>query len=289
MKKLIASTIAFTLLVSPFTFSVSAQENTTITEEKNMDSTKLKEEIEANKLIKKTGKVKKSLTAEERKEIIDNFKYADSVSKDELYNLSDVSLQELNNTNGEIVSVEKVSSYALNSPREGEIVPFTMPTEHFEMTVIALQVGENVYQFHAEGDWKVNPNYEFTDVIALAWSDNFTLEDDLAYTLEDMGNDYLERDYIGLIRNDVDPEAGLGYDVDLVLGEDEEAVVLQAIVSAPEESGRANLVAEYGHLEISASDVTLGFSGGSSPSVTMEAGFNTNLEKASPAYDSFDY
>jgi hypothetical protein len=285
MRKILTTTLVTGLLLSTLTPTANAAG-----EEGAKGSTnEMKQEENSQKINKKTSKVKKNLTEKERKTIIDEFKYADSVTKEELNNLSDVSLQLLSEENGEIVSVEKVSSYNLNSPTEGEFIPYTMPTEHFEMNVIGLQVGENTYKFHAEGDWKVNPNYEFTDVIALAWTDNFTLEDDLAFTLEDLGKGYLEADYTGLTRNKVDGEAGVGYDVDLVLGEDEEEVVLQALVTAPDTSGRANLVGEYGHLELRPSDISLGFSLGAQPSVSMSAGLGTNLEKASPAYDAFDY
>ncbi|MGM0751781.1 MAG: hypothetical protein ACQET6_07585 [Bacillota bacterium] len=289
MRKLLTTTLATGLLLSPITSTASAVGEERATGSTNEIKQEVKSNLDMKKINKKTSKVKKHLTDKERNTIINEFEYADSVTKEELNDLSDVTLQLLSEENGEIVSVEKVSSYNLNSPKEGEFTTYTMPNEHFEMSVIGLQVGENTYKFHAEGDWKVNPNYEFTDVIALAWTDNFTLEDDLAFTLEDMGKGYLEPDYTGLTRNKVDGEAGVGYDVDLVLGEDEEEVVLQALVTKPNTSGRANLVGEYGHLELRPSDITLGFSLGAQPSVSMSAGIGTNLEKASPAYDAFDY
>ncbi|HZG55318.1 hypothetical protein [Paenibacillus sp.] len=163
-----------------------------------------------------------------------------------------------------------------------------MPTSEFKMTTVAQRIYElstsyDNFQFITEGDWIVNPNYEFTDAIALAWSDEFTVYDDYSYIIS--GNWY---DYSRTSLNAVVPEGGVGYDVDLQVGTDDDAVFLVATVYKNATTGTANVVGEYGHVEIMASSIGLGFSS-TPPSVSMSVGFQSNLEKASPAYDDFAY
>lgn len=49
----------------------------------------------------------------------------------------------------------------------------------------------------------------------------------------------------------------------------------------------ANIVGEYGHLEIKPSSVTVGFDSGKN--ISMSASLGTNLEMASPDSDNFTY
>ncbi|MFP3786260.1 hypothetical protein, partial [Burkholderia sp. SIMBA_024] len=129
-----------------------------------------------------------------------------------------------------------------------------MPTSDFKMTVVAQRItekgsGYDNFRFVAEGDWIETPFYEFTDKIALSWSDDFTLYSDSSYI-----HNGVVSDYTNTIRSTVDPEKGVSYDVNLRLGNNDDSVFLIAKVYKPNETGTANVVAEYGHVEIAARD-----------------------------------
>jgi len=228
-----------------------------------------------------------AFTASERKAALKELEFSDDISQDQIDSLSDAMIYELSKEDGEIVSIKKVSRN-LDTGNEDEIGTRTLDPDDFEMTVVAKRIyeksGKDNFKFVATGEWLTNPVYEFTDAIALAWSDDFTLYDDDCYVMTSFG---AKRDVVTL--NDVDPEGGIAYDIDLLVGRDEDEIVLTAKVYKDDDDGSANVVGEYGHVQIQASSINVGFSSGSRPSVEMSVSYAADIEMASPDYDSFDY
>lgn len=162
-----------------------------------------------------------------------------------------------------------------------------MPTNHFYMYVWAEDLTEKNYedydkwQFNAQGNWVINPKYEFTDVIALSWSDDFTLKSSKCT---------IDNSSYRTSVNKIAAEEGVAYDVDLQLGYTDKKILLTAeVYKYVDNPGRnsANIVGEYGHLEIKPSSVTVGFDSGKN--ISMSASLGTNLEMASPDSDNFTY
>ena len=95
-----------------------------------------------------------------------------------------------------------------------------MPKSDFKMTVVVTKApllgyeDYDKFRITACGEWIDNPAYEFTDCIGIAWSDNFTLLYENAWVKYDDGT----TSYSVCKLNDVVPEAGVAYDVDLKIG-----------------------------------------------------------------------
>lgn len=219
---------------------------------------------------------------------IDNLSFSESVTDEEKKALDPILIRILSEEEGEIVSISQV-----NIPFEenkDNISTYVMPTYNFQMTVVAKRIyeksGKDNFKFIAKGHWIDNPFWELTDCIALAWSDNFTLYDDTCYTLNDNNSPKLTW---CTTRNSVTPEQGVAYDVDLLVGERQEYVVLEAKVYKDDDTGSANVVGTYGHVIVTAQDISVGYSGGKDPIISMSAAIGVNLEMASPDYTSFDY
>lgn len=75
------------------------------------------------------------------------------------------------------------------------------------------------------------------------------------------------------------------------LGVTDDKAVLVAKVYKPNSSGSANVVAEYGHVELSASivDVNFSFNGKKFPTIGFTVSFFSKINKAIPAYTDFTY
>ena len=162
---------------------------------------------------------------------------------------------------------------------------YTMPESDFEMNVAVIKQNDSTYdkfRFIATGDWKESPYYEYTDVIGLGWTDNFTLYDDYSYILRPDG-----ADYNATSRNDIDGEAGVAHDVNLQVGKTDSEVVLVADVRKHNSSGTMNVKAEYGHVIYTFSDVSVSF--GAPPSIGMSVGWGSDIEKAVPDYEYVSY
>lgn len=235
----------------------------------------------------------KGSQVELREATISNLDFAPNITEEQISSLSDQMLFELSQNGGEIVSIQSTES-DLNNGDPNMVTPFTMPTTDFELTVVAQRTtlgndNRDAFIFTAEGNWKETPFFEFTDVIALSWSDEFTLFSHSAYIYE--GCDPICYDYTRTTLNTIKPEEGVAYDVDLQTGHNDEAVFLKATVyKLPNSTGSANVVAEYGHVELTARDITVNFAAGKGGAeIGMSVGFGANLEKAVPAFDDFTY
>ncbi|MEH7454181.1 hypothetical protein, partial [Gottfriedia acidiceleris] len=206
-------------------------------------------------------------------------------------NLNDAMLYELSKDPGEIVSITEKES-KVESTNSNELYPTLMPTSDFVMTVVAQRISERSgdnFKFTATGDWKASPTWEFTDSIALGWSDNFTLYSDYSYMY---GYDVngAQTLYPGT-RNSVKAETGVGHNVSLRPGITDDKAVLVAKVYKNASSGTANVVAEYGHVQLTASvtGISFGAGGGSAPTIGFSVDWNSKIEEAVPAYDDFSY
>lgn len=222
-------------------------------------------------------------------ESANSVKFSDTVDISKIENLSDYMLAELAKDEGEVVSIsEKFTTLNTRSQNAelGGLMPLAMPTSDFKLTTVAQRITEkgssyDNFKFTVEGQWKVNPNWEFTDTIAVAWSDEFTLYQDYAYI-----NGYST----DTSRAKVNAEKGVAYDVDLQLGKKEESILLIAKVYKNNSTGTANVVGEYGHVELAARDISVSFSGGSGGAeIGMSVGIVDNLNMAVPDYEDFTY
>lgn len=214
---------------------------------------------------------------------INSLNFDSSIPESKINSLSEATLNELSKDEGEIISIQKLNKN-LDTGDPSLVQPFTMPKSDFELDVVVQRISEkgdnyDNFKFVATGDWKETPFFEFTDVIAIAWSDDFTLYRDYAY---------IDHGWIttNQTRKKVDNEKGVAYNVDLEVGETDKEAVLVAKVYKSNSSGEANVSAEYGHVELTARSVTVGFSGSD---ISMSVGIGANLEMASPDYAYFDY
>jgi hypothetical protein len=246
------------------------------------------------------------LTKEEVKILRENLKYKESkkdkgkidaitngdITEEQIDSLSDAMVRELSRENGEIVSIQvterNLDNDVSDSLSSGSFSIMTMPTSDFVMTTVVQRLSYwgpsyDDFKFTTEGQWLTDPVYEFTDTIALAWSDSFTLYDDEAYIV------LADYPYIdtNTVRNDVVPEVGVGYDIDMQTGRTEESIILYAKVYKYNSTDTANVVGEYGHVEVRPSGVDIGFS--SSPDVSMSVGLGSYVNMASPDYAYFSY
>lgn len=186
---------------------------------------------------------------------------------------------------GEVVTASSVKRNVDQDPNNGGFTTFTIPEDDLQIDTVARRViseDPDTFRLTTTADWLIDPLQEYTDTIALQWSDNFTMGEDLGYIVNEDG----DRDYYDAVRNDVVPEKGVAWDLDLNLNQDETGAVLEAIVTKPDSSGTANVVGEYGHVQVRPSDVRVGFS---SSGVDMTVGLAATVNQASPDYDYFEY
>lgn len=251
-----------------------------------------KKESNKEKFEKQIAKEYKKMTKEERKEKIKKLKYdKNKVTEEQINELSDEMLMSLH-PEGIIIGISKTEA-DLDKPevQPGTYTMATMPTSDFYLYTVAQRIyemgsGYDNFQFTTDGSWLINPYYEFTDTIALAWSDSFTLyhDESMHYTEKDGRNYYWEG-----LRNNVKSEAGVAHDIDLKVGYVDKGSVLLAKVYKLNAAGSANVVGEYGHVQLTGKDVTVGFSAGESPSISFSVGIGATVEEASPSYYPFNY
>lgn len=165
----------------------------------------------------------------------------------------------------------------------------TMSTNDFSMYVWAEDIEENSYdttgidrwRFNAQGTWHTNPFYEFTDSIALSWSDDFTLD---AHSCTIDGSDSRTS------TSTIGAERGIAYDVDLQLGSDDKVILLTAdvykFIDNPN-TNIGNISADYGHVQIKPSTVSVEFN--EDNTISMSTSFGTKLKKSLPSHTSFTY
>lgn len=232
-----------------------------------------------------TTKVSAKVNQENDVIVRDGVKFKSTISEDLINQLSSVMINELKKDDGEVISLTKKQTLLDNNEQFNPLLR-TMPVSDFDMVVAVQRISEKSgdnFKFVAVGLWNVNPVYEFTDCIGLAWSDDFTLYNDYSYTYTNStGTSY----YSACTRNDVKPEVGVAYDVDLVLGRQEDQVCLVAKVYKANSTGSANVVGEYGHVKLKASSVDVSFS---TSDIGMSVGFGASIEKAAPEYQYFNY
>jgi hypothetical protein len=267
-KVLSASALALTLFTS--SLSVQAEETES-----------------SNKVTEQQSTIQFKMTPSAKKEKINKMKFGKDVTQEQIDNLSDELILELSKDEGEIVSINEQGSVMEPDVKSGSIGVMTIAQSTLKMTVVVQRISEKSgdnFKFVAEADWLKSPTYEFVDTIALAWSDSFTVYHDSSYMVNHLlGNTR----YMAGSRNKAVPEVGVGHDVDLLVGWTDDKAILTAKVYKANSSGSANVVAEYGHIKINLSDISLGFS--NSPNVTFSVNAASNIDTASPALKAFDY
>jgi len=228
---------------------------------------------------------------------LSGLEFSSDITQEQINSLNPAMIHELASEEGEILSIKTTESVLNTIPGQDASI-MQMPKSDFELTVVAQRIpapagypsNGDYFRFLATGDWKIDPFYNFTDAIALSWSDNFTLYEDRAYVTYGPGDDLTQYE-TWTSRSTVDAEQGVGYNIDMLYDYIEKYVVLVArVYKHPNETGSANVVAEYGHVQLTGRDVTIGFeSGNGGSSVSMSVGFGATLNKAIPAYDDFIY
>lgn len=229
------------------------------------------------------------LSSVEREEKLANLNYDEkTITSEQIINIDDETLAALD-PNGELIAITSQESFDLGY---NPAIPALMPTSDFSMSTYVQRIKDysatkyDNFQFTATGKGHVNRNYEFEDTIALAWSDSFTLyhDESMHYTSKDGHNFY----YSGT-RNKATVETGVGHNIDLKVGQKDIKSTILAKVYASNRSGEGNVVGEYGHVQLSARDITLSFTGGAQPNVGFSIGVGASVNTASPAYSTFKY
>lgn len=214
----------------------------------------------------------------------ENIKFHNSIDMETIDQIPIEVLETMKNSEGIIKSLSKEEVDFENSEPKTKF----MSTSDFSMYVWVEDLVEYTsndepqkFRLNAQGTWHTNPFYEFTDVIALSWSDEFTLENE-SCTI-DGSNSRTSKSVVGL-------EKGIAYEVDLQLGAEDKVILLTAdvykFVDSPS-TNNADVSGEYGHIQIKPSKVSLNFN--EDNSIPMSVSFGTKLTKALPSSSSFTY
>jgi hypothetical protein len=212
-------------------------------------------------------------------------------------------LSDVNLNDGPILSVTQTTTTedfdnALNS---NTVMPMSViPTSQLKLTVVAQRTNTDptwdYIKFTAVATWNVLPVVLLTDSFGIAWSDDFTLYDDVCYVRYrqfDMGQ--IVYNTIAVARSHCAAEAGVGYQFHMHanFGNSEpwqcDRAVIYAWTKKLNSSGSMNVVAEYAHEFLSPLGLTVGMSFSKSPSVSFSIPFGVGVNTASPAYDDFTY
>ena len=175
----------------------------------------------------------------------------------------------------------------------------SMPTSDFSLSVYAFELGAldkandgvhgDAFLFLAMGRWYVDPFYEFTDCMGITWSDDFTLYHTSGYVrtnLSEDGSEYVDRRDTMTLKT-ISPEQGFAYNVDLLVNTREDSIVLMGKVYKADSTGSANVCASYGHVIVTAGNVSVTFAEGEPLGMTVP--FTSAIESAIPSYDYFNY
>lgn len=215
----------------------------------------------------------------------DGIKFDNSIDIEEIKQLPIELLETMKNSEGLIKSLGEQNVNFEDSLFQKE----PMSTNDFSMFVWVEDTAENIYdpigidrlKFNAQGTWHTNPFYEFTDVIALSWSDDFTL---------DSYNCTIDGDNSRAQASTIAPEKGIACEVDLQLGNEDRIILLTADVYKFVDDTNTNTTdfsGEYGHVQIKPSVVSIEFN--EDNTISMSTSFGTKLIKALPSYTSFIY
>lgn len=215
----------------------------------------------------------------------EDIKFDNSIDIEEIKQIPIEVLQTMKNSEGTIKSLAKHDIEFENATSKSKL----MSTNDFSMYVWAEDIEENSYdttgidrwRFNAQGTWHTNPFYEFTDSIALSWSDDFTLD---AHSCTIDGSDSRTS------TSTIGAERGIAYDVDLQLGSDDKVILLTAdvykFIDNPN-TNIGNISADYGHVQIKPSTVSVEFN--EDNTISMSTSFGTKLKKSLPSHTSFTY
>ncbi|SHH54467.1 hypothetical protein [Tepidibacter thalassicus] len=148
--------------------------------------------------------------------------------------------------------------------------------------------GKKRFKFKTIGTWHKNPKVELKDIIAISWSDNFTLKNDYCY-IEYRGGDSQDEDDVMI--DNIDAEKGISHQINLRIGKDEKRIVqIVEVYTDDNNSGSANVVSDYAHAIIGLGDITAKFSGNKdSASIAFSASPTILFNRASDSYVYFDY
>lgn len=148
--------------------------------------------------------------------------------------------------------------------------------------------GYKYFRFTSEGTWNKKPKSELKDIIAVSWSDEFTLKEDFCYIdyrgLENQDEDDVMRESVGL-------EKGISHQINLRAGKDENRIVqVVEVYTNAKNSGSANVVSDYAHATLGIGDITAQFSGDEEfADIEFSAGHTIKFERASDSYIDFKY
>ena len=218
-------------------------------------------------------------------------------------NAQDYLIDELLKDEGEFVKVT-VQSYDINKEKKklevvskkeisGDEVSIqsVMPTNDFQVTTYVERIheksGDN-FKFTAYGNWNTPPYWCFTDLAALAWSDNFTLYYDSCTSYGITG---LWEDWSPVCpRCNVSVEAGVSHEIPLAKAMIGQSYTQVAKVYKKDGTGTANVVADYAHKMVGFGGISAGFTvGGSGIEIGFSADITVTYDKAMPYYSSFSY
>jgi len=215
----------------------------------------------------------------------------DAVAIEQLLDLNDAMFITLRDGDyGEIIAINTSYSYDFEKGKEdaysNPISTYQMPESDYKLTVLVTRIeGKGPqydnFTFLAQGVWKINPFFEFTDKIALSWSNDFIL-------FNDFSTHYIEKN--GKITSspgvkaEANTKSGVAHKINLVLNATDRNTVLVAQVYKTNSSGTANVVAGYAHAE--GVPIVPKVSFGKGRYITFSG---TTLSEAKPASASFSY
>ncbi|MBQ8579050.1 MAG: hypothetical protein IJ449_13955 [Clostridia bacterium] len=174
-----------------------------------------------------------------------------------------------------------------------------MPTSDVEVLVEVFSLSDyykDYYDITGPGflfattvTWYINPTWELTDLIAMCWSDEFTIYDTYAYGygIKDgySTSSYLEDSSFTL--KETTPETGVEWAWNLKLDVVESEGVICAIVGLPSgSSGSANLCGGYAHTVGAVFDLDAAFS---DKSISFTSALGMGFESAVPDVIGFSY
>jgi hypothetical protein len=220
------------------------------------------------------------------------------LSKEEIALLTPELINDINLNDGPIISITQTITNINDdaAPFINEITPMSLiPASQLYLTVVAQRLNSDptydYIKFSAVATWNNLPLILLRDSFGIAWSDDFTLYYDYCYVDHKTGS---QTKTLSAARQSMTPETGVGYEFSMVY---EEGLLDYCITKARlyvytmkyNETGTANVVAEYAHEYIALLGGSVSMSFSKTPSVSFSASFGIAFNTASPAYAAFNY
>lgn len=184
--------------------------------------------------------------------------------------------------NRKVISMSTTITNMPNSTSSGLSTDDLIPTSKLQQTLyVSVSTNQSYARifFTLKEQWLIQPAMHMQDKMALAWSDNLTLQSTscLVYNVNTSVS------YLNSLA-EVDSEKGCAYMIPNQPGDG--YYIMDATVDISDTHGSANVVGNYAHKTIGFGGITASFS---SAAVTFGASLGTFYDTAITVFKAFDY